>query len=1132
MLLNLSLVTWLSLLVSACSNSDSEAPAETASILVQGNAVKGVIAEGLVRIYYLDQSGTEIDIGHTRTDADGNFALNLPEPDDGQMLMVEVRADADTRMRCDRTMGCESAQGFFDFAEAMPLPSHFKLMGVVDAATGHAFVSPLSHLIIQAAQQDSAMLTQTALKQASTQVMRAFELEQNPLLTRTPDLTTLTLDSRLSSGQFKQAMISAALFHQSLSPAWSRDFVALTSLDMAQVVLDTSLIALQLQREAASNQAPYTQILSRIHKMTSSHHQALTRPIVRQPQSETGNQSVTDDDMASAEFQSSAVIDYSGTLMITEQPEDQVVMPGSTVTFSVGVSGTGPFTYQWRLNGSTLIAGANGPTLTMPNIGLAYNYAYFDVRISNASNPRGIHSSMARLYISSASALPAFIETHPTAQNLTAGQSLLLQVRAGGDTPIYYQWLKNNIPIDGATSSRLSIPSVTLSDAGSYSVQVYNHGNTVPARSQSASVTVRASSVPLSITDQPENQFSSPGGSVTFAVAVSGTGPFTYQWRRNGSTLIPGANGSSLTLSNLTLADNNSYFDVLVSSATNPNGIRSTSARLNINTSTSTLPAQIVTHPSGQTISAGQPLRLQVSATGDAPIYYQWLKNNTPIVGATSASFSKEQVTSDDAGSYSVQVHNAGNSTPLRSNAADVAVVSVQSPLTITTQPEDQVATPGSTVTFSVGVSGTGPFTYQWRLNGSTPIAGANGPVLTMPSIGQAYNYAYFDVLVSNPANPRGVRSDMVRLYISSAMPLPAFIETQPVAQNLNVGQPLLLQVRASGDTPIVYQWLKNNTPIAGGTSASFSIASVSLSDAGSYSVQVSNLGNSVPARSQSVTVRVTDPNAQLSITRQPQDVVVTNGGSASFSVAVTGGTDMTYQWYRNACNPQYGSLIANSNRSTLTLYDIDASDAGSYCARITSANQATIDSSLARLTVLNDGTVPITILTQPLGQTVFAGAPITLSVLVSGSNLTYQWFKDSNPTPVYTGGSIYRIASAQAEHAGSYRVTVRNTDSSMATSNTAMVQVQTPQAALLNWNRPTTRVDRSALDADEIHGYVVQYGFSANSFAHEVRINGGNTLSHELQPLPRGPVYIRIATIDSHRQQGPFSAPITITIP
>src|SRR5204862_6064241 len=50
---------------------------------------------------------------------------------------------------------------------------------------------------------------------------------------------------------------------------------------------------------------------------------------------------------------------------IVNQPGAQTVTPGSTATFSVGAVGTGPMSYQWRKNGST-IGGATASSYTTP----------------------------------------------------------------------------------------------------------------------------------------------------------------------------------------------------------------------------------------------------------------------------------------------------------------------------------------------------------------------------------------------------------------------------------------------------------------------------------------------------------------------------------------------------------------------------------------------------------------------------------------------------------------------------------------------------------------------------------------------------------------------------------------------
>ncbi|MGE4179955.1 MAG: GEVED domain-containing protein [Limisphaerales bacterium] len=71
--------------------------------------------------------------------------------------------------------------------------------------------------------------------------------------------------------------------------------------------------------------------------------------------------------------------------------------------------------------------------------------------------------------------------------------------------------------------------------------------------------------LPPSIVTQPASQTIAESGAATFSVAVNGSGPFTYQWRRNGAP-IPGATGATLSLPRVQAADFGEY-DVVVSNA-------------------------------------------------------------------------------------------------------------------------------------------------------------------------------------------------------------------------------------------------------------------------------------------------------------------------------------------------------------------------------------------------------------------------------------------------------------------------------------------------------------------------------------------------------------------------------------
>jgi hypothetical protein len=81
----------------------------------------------------------------------------------------------------------------------------------------------------------------------------------------------------------------------------------------------------------------------------------------------------------------------------------------------------------------------------------------------------------------------------------------------------------------------------------------------------------------------------------------------------------------------------------------------------------------ITTQPVNQTVSAGQTATFSVTATGTAPISYQWQMNGASISGATSASYTTPVTTTSNSGEqFRVVVSNSvGNTT---STAATLTV--------------------------------------------------------------------------------------------------------------------------------------------------------------------------------------------------------------------------------------------------------------------------------------------------------------------------------------------------------------------------------------------------------------------------------------------------------------------------
>ena len=124
------------------------------------------------------------------------------------------------------------------------------------------------------------------------------------------------------------------------------------------------------------------------------------------------------------------------------------------------------------------------------------------------------------------------------------------------------------------------------------------------------------------------------------------------------------------------------------------------------------------------------------------------------------------------------------------------------------------------------------------------------------------------------------ITEDLGITYISMDYPLPPVpptISMQPVSQSNLVGNSALFSVGYTGDSPFTLQWYKDNVAIQGQTNSSFSIGSISESDAGSYTIKITNAGGSITSNAAILTVIVP---VTPTITTQPENKNVEVGGS------------------------------------------------------------------------------------------------------------------------------------------------------------------------------------------------------------------------------------------------------------
>ena len=648
-------------------------------------------------------------------------------------------------------------------------------------------------------------------------------------------------------------------------------------------------------------------------------------------------------------------------------------------------------TYQWQVGGVDItdggsVSGATTSSLTINPVAFADEATDYSVIVSGACAPNDT-SNLVFLEVDTVTA----ITTQPIDITACSGDSIAFVVVAEG-SGLTYQWQLGGLPlidggsVSGSTNDTLFINPATALNAGTdYNVVVT--GSCAPSVT-SNDVELTINELPV-VTTQPTDQTVCEGSSVTFSTVATGTG-LTYQWQVGGVDItdggsVSGATTSSLTINPVAFADEATDYSVIVSGACAPNDT-SNLVFLEVDTVTA-----ITTQPIDITACSGDSIAFVVVAEGSG-LTYQWQLGGLPLIdggsvsGANNDTLIINPATALNAGTdYNVVV--TGSCAP-SVTSADVELA-INTPVVITTQPTDQTVCDGSSVTFTVGATGSG-LTYQWREGSSDvtdggSISGATTSTLMINPATFSDAATDYYVVVSNACQPNDT-SVMVSLQVDSI----TTITTIPVDITACEGDSVAFIVAATGSN-LTYQWQLGATPITDGGEVSGSNndtliinPATALNAANNYNVVVT--GSCAPSVT-SADVELTI-NTAPAITTQPTDQTVCEGNSVTFST-VASGSNLTYQWRKGSTNITNGGAISGATTANLTINPTAFSDIATDYNVVISGSCPSNDTSV--MASLQVDTLSV-IVTQPIDVVACSGDSVTFEVVAEGSNLSYQW--------------------------------------------------------------------------------------------------------------------------------------------
>lgn len=363
------------------------------------------------------------------------------------------------------------------------------------------------------------------------------------------------------------------------------------------------------------------------------------------------------------------------------------------------------------------------------------------------------------------------------------------------------------------------------------------------------------------------------GDTATLSVVADGTPPLAYQWKRNGSN-VGGATDPTLSLADLAPAQDGDY-TVVVSNATGSK--TSDVAKVTVLELLSGLFNTGIGEDGVLLLDGSADPHYKLVTNPDDPAVTESLVQDSTVFPIVDGTWLRNSDTSAWIGPrFETSAAAAGDyvyelSVDLKGFDPTTALITGS----WTSDNAAEILLNGA----PTGVTGSGNFATlnAFRLT-SGFLSGVNKLQFKVNNAGAGYTGLRVD----------GLRGGAKKGTVTND----PRIVTQPTGGLALVGDSLTLVAVADGTQPLTYQWQRNGAPIPGKTEPSLTLASITLADAGDYTLVVSNTRGSV-----------TTAVATVKVLERISGVFST-GVDATGAVLADGATDPHYKLVLNADDP------------------------------------------------------------------------------------------------------------------------------------------------------------------------------------------------------------------------------------